>query len=60
MTRGTKTATLGVAVAVAIVLTSVAAASSDLPPRVKRALLQWLKVGIYRGGMGIVPTKARS
>jgi len=58
VTRGAKTATLGLAAAVALVLTSVAAASSDLPPRVKRALLQWLKVGIY--GEGIVPTNARS
>jgi len=46
--RRAKTGTLGLAVAVATVLTSVAGASSDVPPRGKRALLRWLKTGIYR------------
>jgi len=41
-------ATLGLAVAVATVLTSVAAASRGAPPRGKRALLQWLSAGTYR------------
>jgi len=46
--RRVKTGTLGLAVAVATLLTSVAGASSDVPPRGKRALLRWLKTGIYR------------
>ena len=48
MTRRAKTGRLGLAVAVGTVLTSVAGASSDIPPRGKRALLRWLKAGTYR------------
>jgi hypothetical protein len=46
--RRANTGVLGLAVAVATVLASVAGASSDVPPRGKRALLHWLETGIYR------------
>jgi hypothetical protein len=48
MIRRAKPGTIGLAVAVAMLLTSLAAASSDVPPRGKRALLRWLKAGVYR------------
>src|SRR5262245_4152723 len=40
--------TIGLAVVLATLLTSLAAASSDVPPRGKRTLLRWLKAGAYR------------
>jgi hypothetical protein len=46
--RKPKKGALARAVAIATVLTSVAGANSDVPPRGKRALLQWLKAGTYR------------
>jgi hypothetical protein len=39
---------LVLAVAMAASLTAVAAASDDVPPRQKRALLEWLTAGSYR------------
>jgi hypothetical protein len=46
--RMTKMGALGFAVVVATVFTSLAGASTDVPPRGKRALLEWLKAGTYR------------
>ena len=43
-----KPGTVGLAVVIASLMTSVAAASGELPPRGKRALLRWLKAGTYR------------
>jgi hypothetical protein len=43
-----KQRTVGLAVLIASFSTSVVAASSDVPPRGKRALLRWLKAGTYR------------
>lgn len=48
MTCRTTTGALALAVAVATVLASPAGASRDVPPRGKRALLRWLKTGVYR------------
>ncbi len=46
--RRAKPRTVGLAVVVATLLSSLAAASSDIPPRGKRALLRWLKAAAYR------------
>ncbi len=45
--RRARPRTIGIAVVVATLFTSPAAARSDLPPRGKRALLRWLKASAY-------------
>jgi hypothetical protein len=63
VTRRAKPRTIGRAVLVGILLTSLAAAGSDVPPRRRRALLRWLKAGAYRerfvGEPEVHPSTAR-